>query len=131
VIAIVPATQFSVDYSVSSIIALETQDFMDAALATCEHVRAQVLRTFNTGFITVATFLCTPVQTSDSPLFIEYDILVAFDGASPATPTTADVDVLVNTAFQQPAVVNLISDLQALGGVNPFSTTLSVLYRSS
>jgi hypothetical protein len=90
-----------------------------------------MLRFFESGFTTVVDFLCTPVQTSENPLSIEYDILVALEGASAGTPTTADVDILVGTAFQQPNVADLLAALQAVGGVNPFSTTLSASYRKS
>jgi hypothetical protein len=100
-------------------------------MVTCEHVRAQMVRFFELSFTSVVDFICTPVQTSEDPLFIEYDILVAFDGVSAGTPTTADVDILVSTAFQQPNVADLLAALQAVGGVNPFSTTLSASYRKS
>jgi hypothetical protein len=126
-IAIVPATQFTIEYSIASIIAFETQDFDDAARATCEYIRTQMVQTF----ISVETLLCTPARMSEFPLFIQYDMLIAFNGISAATPTTSSIDVSISKAFNQPNVQDLISSLQNLSEVNPFSTTTSVVYSTT
>lgn len=124
---IVNASPFTGVYTINSLIVLEAQDFVEAAETTCQHIRQQISSTFTTGFVTVETVGCVLQQANDSPLSIDFDLFVAFGGTA-ATPTTADVDILVSTSFLQPALQSLIGDLQILDGFNPFSTTTGVLH---
>jgi hypothetical protein len=70
----------------------------------------------------------TVLSTSEDPVSIDFDIEVLFSANSDPIPTTAEIDTLVNLAFQEPSSNDLISGLQLLPADVPFSTTQSVSY---
>jgi hypothetical protein len=68
----------------------------------------------------------TVLSTSEDPVSIDFDVEVLFSANSDPIPTTAEIDTLVNLAFQEPSSSDLITALQLLPA--PFSTTETVSY---
>jgi hypothetical protein len=62
------------------------------------------------------------------PATISFDVTAVFGDNSVQIPTTADLDVLIETALQPPAVNALLDQLAALGAGNPFAGTVNAVY---
>jgi hypothetical protein len=82
--------------------------------------------------LTVKSLTITPrgSTSASGTAQVGFDLAVTF-AAGTGLPTQADLDVLVATAFSNPAVQALLTSLGQLTTTNPFSTTASVSYSTT
>ena len=81
-----------------------------------------------TDEITLEDVTISPVSRSNTPLQIRFDTRIRFAADSLLIPSTEELDNLLLSAFQEPAVSTLLILLGNLPQENPFSTTQSVSY---
>ena len=74
----------------------------------------------------------TVLEVQFVPIFgFAFDADIIFSEIpNPNFPTVEELDAFVQQAFQPPAVLDLITELQALDPVNPFQTTQSIQIRA-
>jgi hypothetical protein len=126
----IPATPYNIEYEISEIVT-EVDD-AEAAL--------------NTTLLYLADFLIAEFEMASTAQILRFDGLydnflvgpppvgsltteVTFAGSSMIIPSTAELDVLVERAFQEPAVQELIERLQTeMDPDNPLSQTTAVTY---
>ena len=130
----VPATPFSVVYTVGSGAAAPTaSDFDEAAAVTLNYLETYFKDQFEFNTETTLTDLTGLLNGTDIDLKeASYDVAVLFAESSTFVPKTADIDVLMIAAFQQPFVKDLLAALASeLPASNPFSTTSKVTYNKT
>jgi len=128
---VVQATPFGVSYIISEG-ASEPNDFevVFASEITMAHVEETVRSNFEGTFgVVVDSFQSEIIGSTTTPnVVIQYSVSVTFSESSDFIPLPDEVDTLVNLAFLDPPVQDLIADLRALPPETPFSQTESVEY---
>ena len=94
------------------------------------HLEAFVMAQFSDTFgVAVENFEGKITTYATFPdVVIMYTVEVTFADTSSFTPSTDELDVLVQLAFLEPPVFDLLTDFQNLPSDNPFSGTESVEY---
>lgn len=123
----IPASPFSVVFMVAA--PVTAADFDAANVVTLNYLRNYLMMQFALNIATTMTgVMGSPTSTDPSMHKASYNVTGVFADNSAYFPTTADMDVLVMAAFEQPAVQGLLKALGALPASNPFSTTTQATY---
>lgn len=125
------ATQFSVTYTLNPASNPGQENFDTTADLTLAYLQSYFEEFFSqTPFSTLINFSGTSIGNTGTgdPASIGFEVTTVFSDDSDVFPSQADIDVLIDTALSEPAVFDLINQLQALGVDNPFSNTESVEY---
>jgi hypothetical protein len=125
---IVPLSTFTIEYQSE-----DTSIPDDAQCAEAEATTIMFLDEFLSNSFDFATDIdyqslaAGAIDCSGSPLRITFEGTVMFDPNSMPMPTTMDLDLIVMTAFQQPAVETLLLMLRNLDS-SPFSSVSNAIY---
>ena len=94
------------------------------------HLEDFIIAQFSDTFgVEVVDFESELTNTTTTPVVsIAYTVEVVFADTSTFIPTTEELDVLVQLAFLEPPVFDLLTDLRSLPSDSPFSSTESVEY---
>lgn len=125
----VTLSRYAVQYDVT-----DTSEPTDLHFTEAEGVTVSYIDQFMKSFfefsdeVTVDTVTVTPVARSTSPLQLEYETTIEFSPESLLIPSTAELDSLLLTAFQEPSVSTLLILLGNLPAENPFATSQGASY---
>jgi len=115
---------FWVTYAISGVDPSETQQ-KDAESITLEYLEQFLWTSFDHDFKFEALSGFTLDSTASLPR-VSYSVTILFLPGYAPPPTKAEVERVVQTAFQQPMVQALVLELRTLPETNPFSSTSSV-----
>ena len=127
---IVEITPFLIEYSTTAQTEGRTptaRDFSTAADVTQSYLEAYLLEQFGTD---VESFEPVVSNFAFDPVWgVVYSPTITFSSTlAPNYPSVADVDMIVRQAFSDPAVTDLINELQALSPTIVFQTTNTLQY---
>jgi hypothetical protein len=125
----VHASPFRIDYTLSGGQKPSEVQFALAGNATTQYLENFLLDQFASTFgVMIESFNGTLIKTGTNPTSIDYDVSVKFSPSSQFIPSPQDLDVLIQLAFQPPAVSAFLDKLHALAPDSPFVTTQQVSY---
>jgi hypothetical protein len=123
----VPASPFSVQYDITG--TPTDADFTQATDLTQQYLEDYFTQQFGLNVATIMTDFTGAVTGTDPATdTASYAVSVTFDDTSAFVPTTADLDLMLIAAFQQPFVQTLLDSLAGLPSSNPFATTTAANY---
>jgi hypothetical protein len=120
---------FTIRYDTATELIPSFTDYAEAERLTEEHVQEYLEMVF--GLVSATTFssvVISSVSIGNTPTRIAFEGTVEFAPESTFVPTQNDLDMLVNSAFEQPAVGPFLSTLRSLPSTDVFATTTSVAY---
>jgi hypothetical protein len=124
-------TSFDVTYTLDPVGVPSAENFDAAAQATLAYLQSYLEEFYNLSpFSILVGFSGSPTGNNGAgdPAEISFDVSAVFGDNSVQIPSAADLDVLIETALQPPAVNALLDQLEALGAGNPFSGTVNAVY---
>jgi hypothetical protein len=104
-------------------------DFLQAEAVTLQYLQAYIRTFFSANpFLHIDSFHGSVLGTAISPARVGYNVGVTFSSQSSQLPSQQDLDNIIQTALSQPAVQQLLTELQKLPTSNALSGTTAVAY---
>jgi hypothetical protein len=124
---IVRVGRFTIDYALDSSTAVNDANLVGATDATLRYLEMYLSAQFELNAEATLMKMASMVVATDTTLpQATFDVELVFDPTTSPIPTKDDVDVLIFSAFNEPAVQGFLAQLKQLPG--PFSSTTGVTY---
>lgn len=128
----VPATPFNVQYTVGGGSPVTPAHLEEAATVTLDFLETYFTDQFAFSTETIlAAFVGSSTDSDAATNSATFEATTTFDETSSFTPSTDDIDTLMQAAFLPPVVDALLAALANLPAGNPLSATTSVAYSSN
>jgi hypothetical protein len=119
--------RFTIDYALNSGTAVKDANLVGATDVTLQYLEMYLSAQFELkGEATLMKMAGMVVATDTTLPQATYDVELVFGPTSGPIPTRKDVDALIFSAFNEPAIQGFLAQLKQLP--DPFSSTTGVTY---